>query len=84
MKQVAAYIICRHFDGIVATAQPCQRNRFIEASNGLFQAAKHKARGYTRFTTMRTVIFLVSGNHDFSRLDQSRIFGRGRDDYFVL
>jgi len=37
--------------------------------NGLFQAAKRKARGYTRFATMRTVIFLIAGKLDFSRLN---------------
>ncbi|WP_410451368.1 transposase [Paraburkholderia sp. 31.1] len=26
----------------------------------------HKVRGYTRFTTMRTVLFLVAGKLDFS------------------
>jgi hypothetical protein len=31
-----------------------------------FQAAKRKARGYTRFTTMRTVLFLIAGKLDFS------------------
>src|SRR5215467_14887593 len=37
-------------------------NGFIEALNGLFQAAKRKARGYTRFATMRTVLFLIAAN----------------------
>jgi transposase len=26
----------------------------------LFQAAKRKARGYTRFQTMKTVLFLIA------------------------
>jgi hypothetical protein len=45
---------------------PRQTNGFIEAINGLFQAAKRRARGYTRFTTMRTVLFLIAGKLDFS------------------
>ncbi len=53
MKEVAA-MIRKHFDGIIAWAQTRQTNGFIEAINGLFQAAKRKARGYTRFQTMRT------------------------------
>jgi hypothetical protein len=44
-------------------------NGFIEALNGLFQAAKRKARGYTRFATMRTVLFLIAGKLDFTRLN---------------
>ena len=59
-------MIRKHFDGIVAWAQTRQTNGFIEAINGLFQAAKRKARGYARFQTMRTVIFLIAGKLDFS------------------
>ena len=47
MKDVAR-MVRRHFDGIVAWTQTRQTNGFIEALNGLFQAAKRKARGYTR------------------------------------
>ncbi|MEX3936099.1 ISL3 family transposase [Paraburkholderia phymatum] len=65
MKDVAR-LIRRHFDGIVAWTQTRQTNGFIEAINGLFQAAKRKARGYTRFETMRTVLFLIAGKLDFS------------------
>ncbi|MGF6695612.1 hypothetical protein OKW38_000223 [Paraburkholderia sp. MM5496-R1] len=32
----------------------------------MFQAAKRKARGDARFTTMRTVLFLIAGKLDFS------------------
>jgi transposase len=66
MKQVAS-MIRSHFDGIIAWTQTRQTNGFIEALNGLFQAAKRKARGYTRFATMRTVLFLIAGKLDFIR-----------------
>lgn len=65
MKDIAR-MIRTHFDGIVAWTQTRQTNGFIEALNGLFQAAKRKARGYTRFATMRTVIFLIAGKLDFT------------------
>ena len=65
MKQVAT-MIRTHFDGIVAWTRSRQTNGFIEAINGLFQAAKRKARGYTRFQTMKTVIFLISGKLNFA------------------
>jgi transposase len=68
MKEVAA-IIRKHFDGIIAFAQTRQTNGFIEAINGLFQAAKRKARGYTRFYTMRTVLFLIAGKLNFSAIN---------------
>ncbi|MBX3668777.1 MAG: ISL3 family transposase [Rhodocyclaceae bacterium] len=63
MKDVAKMVLS-HFDGIVAWAQTRQTNGFLEAINGLFQAAKRKALGYTRFTTMRTVLFLIAGKLD--------------------
>ena len=64
MKDVAR-MIRRHFDGIVAWTQTRQSNGFLEALNGLFQAAKRKARGYGRFETMRAVLFLIAGKLDF-------------------
>lgn len=68
MKDVAR-MIRNHFDGIVAWAQTRQTNGFIEAINGLFQAAKRKARGYVRFSTMRTVLFLIAGKLDFTKIN---------------
>ena len=68
MKAVAA-MIRNHIDGIVAWAQSRQTNGFLEALNGLFQAAKRKARGYTRFETMRTVLYLIAGRLDFSKIN---------------
>lgn len=64
MKEVAA-LVRRHLEGIVAWAQTRQTNGFLEALNGLFQAAKRRARGFTRFDTIRTVIFLIAGKLDF-------------------
>ncbi len=58
-----------HFDGIVAWTQSRQTNGFIEALNGLFQAAKRKARGYERFATMRTVLFLIAGKLDLTHIN---------------
>ena len=68
MKEVAK-MIRNHFDGIVAWTQTRQTNGFIEAINGLFQAAKRKARGFVRFATMRTVLFLIAGKLDFTKIN---------------
>ncbi len=65
MKEVAA-MIRNHFEGILAWATSRQTNGFLEAINGLFQSAKRKARGYVRFRTIRTVIFLVAGKLDLT------------------
>jgi transposase len=68
MKEVAK-LIRNHLEGIVAWSQTRQTNGFLEALNGLFQAAKRKARGYGRFSTIRTVIFLIAGKLDFSGIN---------------
>lgn len=67
MKEVAA-LVRRHLEGIVAWAQTRQTNGFLEALNGLFQAAKRRARGFMRISTIRTVIFLIAGKLDFSKI----------------
>jgi transposase len=64
MKEVAV-MVRKHLEGIVAWAQTRQTNGFLEALNGLFQAAKRRARGFTRMSTIRTVIFLIAGKLDF-------------------
>jgi transposase len=68
MKQVAA-MVRAHLDGIVAWAQTRQTNGFLEAINGLFQAAKRRARGYGTFETIKTVIFLIAGKLDFTAIN---------------
>ena len=68
MKQVAT-MIRTHFNGIVAWTRSRQTNGFIEAINGLFQAAKRKARGYTRLQTMKTVLFLIAGKLNFAAIN---------------
>ena len=68
MKAVAT-LLRNHLDGIVAWAQTRQTNGFLEAINGLFQAAKRRARGFQRLSTISTVIFLIAGNLDFSALN---------------
>lgn len=67
--KVVAKMIRKHLDGILAWTRSRQTNGFIEALNGLFQAAKRKARGYGRFSTIRTVIFLIAGKIDFGSVN---------------
>jgi transposase len=68
MKAVAK-LIRNHLEGIVAWARSRMTNGFLEALNGLFQAAKRKARGYRRLSTIRTIIFLIAGKLDFRTLN---------------
>jgi len=69
MKNVAK-MIRKHLEGIVAWARTRQTNGFLEAINGLFQAAKRRARGYASFSTIRTMVFLLAGKLDFGKLNQ--------------
>jgi transposase len=68
MKAVARMIRNR-LEGIVAWTRSRLTNGFLEALNGLFQAAKRKARGYRRLSTIRTIIFLIAGKLDFRTLN---------------
>ncbi len=68
MKEVAN-MVRSHLDGILAWTQTRQTNGFLEAINGLFQAAKRKARGYGNFSTIRTVVFLLAGKLDFTKIN---------------
>ena len=68
MKEVAA-LVRRHMEGTVAWAQARQTIRLLEALNGLFQAAKRRARGFTRISTVNTVIFLIAGKLNLHALN---------------
>lgn len=68
MKEVAK-VIRTPLECIVALAQTRQTNEFLEAINGLFQASKHRARGFTRITATKTVIFLIAGKLDFHAIN---------------
>ena len=68
MKDVAR-MVRTHLEGIVAWAQTRQTNGFLEAINGLFQAAKRRARGFTRLSTIKTVIFLIAGKLDLQAIN---------------
>lgn len=68
MKEVAA-LIHRHLDGIAAWAQTRQTNGCLEAINGLFQAAKRRARGYGTFDTIETGIFRIADKLDFKAIN---------------
>ena len=69
MKEVAA-LVRRHLEGIMAWAQTRQTNGFLEAINGLFQAAKRRARGFATLSTIKTVLFLIAGKLNFTAVNR--------------
>lgn len=66
LKKAVFTLGLRHLEGIVAWARTLQTNGFLEALNGLFQAAKRRARGFTRMSTVKTVILLIAGKLETS------------------
>ena len=67
--KVVARLVRTHIKGICAWAQTRATNGFLEALNGLFQAAKRRARGFVRLATIKTVIFLIAGKLDFHAIN---------------
>lgn len=64
----AAKTIKRHWNGVVAWVEGRISNGLLEGLNSLIQAAKAKARGYRTFETFRTIVFLLTGKLDFSKV----------------
>ena len=64
MKDVAA-LARRQLEGIVAWASRRQTNGFLEAIDGLFQAAKREPPGLVRQATIKAAAFLIVGKLDF-------------------
>ncbi len=70
MKYVAKTIKA-HWEGIVNWITFKVSNGILEGLNSLFQAAKAKARGYRTLETIKTVIYLLTGKFDFTKLNPS-------------
>jgi transposase len=65
----AAKTIRRHWQGVLSWASQRIRYGILEGFNSIFQAAKSKARGYKKFETIRTIIYLLTGKLDFSKIN---------------
>ncbi|HNE81467.1 MAG TPA: hypothetical protein PKX39_12860, partial [Flavobacteriales bacterium] len=48
---------------------PSTAGSVLAAINGLFQVTRRRARGCTGFSTIRTVIFLIAGELDFTTIN---------------
>ncbi len=68
MRAVVA-MIGRQMDGIIAGIRSRRTKGCIDGVNGLFQAAKRKARGYSNFRAIRTVVFQTEGELDFNAIN---------------
>ena len=66
----AAKTIKRHWNGIITWINYQINNGILEGFNSIFQAAKAKARGYKKTNTIKTIIYILTGNLDFSIVNQ--------------
>ncbi len=64
----AAKTIKKHWDGIVQWKQSQVNNGILEGLNSIVQAAKRKARGY-KFKHYETIVYLITSNLDFGKLN---------------
>lgn len=55
-----------HWDGILAWFDSKLSNGFLEAINGLIQAAKRRARGYRSTKNLINMAYLIAGKLDFA------------------
>ena len=64
MKKVAK-TVKNHWNGILAWFDSKLSNGFLEAVNGLIQAAKRRARGYRTTKNLINMAYLIAGKLDF-------------------
>ena len=64
----AAKTIRRHWSGVVRWYDSKVNNGILEGLNSLVQAAKAKARGYRTFKNFRTIIYMLTGKLDYSKI----------------
>jgi transposase len=63
--RAVAKTVKNHWDGILSWFNSQLSNGFIEAINGLIQAAKRRARGYRTTKNLINMAYLIAGKLDF-------------------
>ena len=66
----AAKTIKNHWDGILQWKRSQINNGILECLNSVVQAAKKKARG-CKFKHFRTIVYLITGGLDFSKVNSA-------------
>lgn len=61
-----AKMLQSHYDGVVRWFTSKLNNGLLEGINSLFQAAKHKARGYRSYENMIAMVYLLAGKLKFT------------------
>ena len=64
----AAKTIKRHWTGVLRWHDSKINNGILEGLNSLVQAAKAKARGYRTFKNLKTIIYMLTGKLDYTKV----------------
>ena len=64
----AARAIKNHWAGVLRWCDSKVNNGILEGLNSLVQAAKAKARGYRTFRNLKTIVYLITGKLDYSKV----------------
>jgi transposase len=64
----AAKTIKRHWAGVLRWYDSKVNNGVLEGLNSLVQAAKAKARGYRTFKNLKTIIYMLTGKLDYTKV----------------
>jgi transposase len=64
----AAKTIKRHWFGVLRWYDSKINNGILEGLNSLIQAAKARARGYRTFKNLETIIYMLTGKLDYSKI----------------
>ena len=64
----AAKTIKRHWTGVLRWYDSRINNGILEGLNSLVQAAKAKARGYRTFKNLKTIIYMLTGKLDYTKV----------------
>lgn len=65
----AAKTIKEHWNGVIRWYDSRINNGVLEGLNSLIQSAKSKARGFKTFENFTAVIYLVTGDLDFTKVN---------------
>jgi transposase len=68
MKKVAK-TIKKHWNGVVRWYDSKINNGILEGLNSLVQSAKSKARGFKTFRNFKVIIYLITGDLDFTKVN---------------
>lgn len=69
----AAKTMSEHWEGVVRWYDSRINNGILEGLNSLIQSAKSKARGFKTFRNFKIVIYLVTGDLDFSKINNEYV-----------